>query len=269
MDDGAQDGVRNMATDFALLQSCEQNLAVPTLRFYSWSQPTVSIGHFQKLAKDINWDRCIKKKIPVIRRPTGGRAILHSHEITYCVAAPNSHPDFSKGMKHTHFVISQALIAGLNELGVSDAGIQYKSKCDNTGNQDRSPACFSSLNHCEIAVGGKKLIGSAQKRTRKAFMQHGSILLEFNPEELSTLLIFKDEKNREVFNTRLNDAITALNHLGISVFTYHKVLDAMLIGFKRTFSGDWRKGGLSNEENAMVNKSLEKWHETFPVEAVL
>ncbi len=269
IDDGAQDGVKNMATDLALLKSCEKNIAGPTLRFYKWSQPTISIGNFQKVENDLDLSQCVQKNILVVRRPTGGRAILHSDEVTYSVAAPNSHPDFSKGIKQTHFIISQALISGLKELGVCDAGIKYKTKCDNTGNQDRSPACFSTLNHCEIAVRGKKLIGSAQKRTRKAFLQHGSILLGFNSEELSTLLKFKNEKMRDDFNIKLNNSITALNHLGISVFTYHQVLKAILKGFQKIFPGDWKEGSLSNDEKAIVNKSFEKWNETFPVEAII
>ena len=174
--DGHLPAVENMAIDSALLADCEQGRIPPTVRLYGWSEPAITIGYSQNAEGELDIERCRELGIAMVRRPTGGRALLHHRELTYAVVAPVSMAPFNRGLKATFQAVSEALLMGLQSLGIQGDL--------NTGKErpalgiSRSPACFASLNHCEITVDGKKLVGSAQKRTSKAFLQHGSLIIE-------------------------------------------------------------------------------------------
>ena len=94
IEDGPQDGEPNMAIDRAILASCASGKTLPTLRLYSWERPTLTVGYAQDFSKEIDVDRCRKLGIQIVRRPTGGRALLHNHEVTYSFTAPTPHSKF-------------------------------------------------------------------------------------------------------------------------------------------------------------------------------
>jgi lipoate-protein ligase A len=169
-----------MALDEAMAQACGQGLVPPTLRFYGWDRPTLSLGYSQKTGDEIRMDLCAAKGIPIVRRPTGGKAVFHDRELTYSVSARTDDPLFTGGIGGTYRVIAEAFLAGLRLLGISAE--MFRNRLGRPPDHPLSPSCFASPYGHEIAVHGKKLIGSAQRRWRDRFLQHGSILLSPSPE---------------------------------------------------------------------------------------
>ncbi len=228
--DGHHPAEKNMAMDASLLADCEQGRISPTVRFYGWSEPAITIGYSQKVEKELDMNRCRELDIAIVRRPTGGRALLHHRELTYAVVAPVSQVPFNRGLKATFGAISEALLVGLKGLGISGDINANKQR----PGPARSPACFASLNHCEITVDGKKLVGSAQKRTSKAFLQHGSLVIEADHDLFTSLLKFETESERIATHQRLVDSTTALNQISDRNFTFEEVGTAMQEGFQKT-----------------------------------
>ncbi len=253
IEDGLCDGVINMATDQAILQACSEDRVPPTLRLYGWRSPALTVGYSQNADRDVDRGRCVELGIPLIRRPTGGRAILHHMELTYCIVAPLSHPLFPQNLKGTYRVIAEALQMGLEELGIRDAVMAMSQK--GLPRQERSPSCFSSLNHCEIAVQGRKLIGSAQRRLSKAFLQHGSVVIKSNHELLNSLFRFKNMEHGLQDLQHLRDSTIALNDIfpGIG---YEEVRGCFLKGFRRLFSEGMEKGELTSIESTLCDGFL-------------
>lgn len=175
------DAFRNMAIDEAMAQAVRRKEVPPTLRFYGWLTPSISIGYFQHIEDAVDYARCLRSNIPVVRRLTGGRAVLHHNEITYSVAA-GSHLRNFQGIHQTYLTLSQGIVRGLRQLGVPAEILRTDQKPRHS-----SPYCFSYPTKHEIVVSGRKLIGSAQRRWREAFLQHGSLLLKKETEHLSCL----------------------------------------------------------------------------------
>ncbi|MBI5197597.1 MAG: lipoate--protein ligase family protein, partial [Nitrospirae bacterium] len=182
--DGKQDGAYNMAVDEVMAESCAKEGIPPTLRFYCWQSPTLSIGYFQKIRESNLLARCREADIAVVRRPTGGRAILHHREITYSVAGRTDDPLFPKGITGTYGVIAEGFLSSLSRLGITAEIVDSNPAVNPEEKKDPRSLpvnCFSHPYGHEIAVRGKKLIGSAQRRWRGYFLQHGSILLAPDP----------------------------------------------------------------------------------------
>ena len=173
----------NMALDEAISEAVIEKLSPPTLRIYKWEKPSVSIGYFQKIT-DINLDHCAQKDYPIVRRPTGGRAILHESELTYSFSSRYDSLSFKGRLLEDYSIISKALLSGLKLVGV-DAN---NSLSRERGNGHKNPACFKAVSYGEVTVKGKKVIGSAQKRYSNGLLQQGSILLNFNATELHKVL---------------------------------------------------------------------------------
>lgn len=230
MADGRYSADENMRVDAALLADCGQGRIPPTVRLYGWSEPSITIGYSQNAEAELNLQLCRDLGVPVVRRPTGGRALLHGNELTYAVVAPVSIAPFNQGLKATFAAISEALLAGLQELGIHGEVNVSKQQLGAA----RTPACFASLNHCEITVDGKKLIGSAQKRTSQAFLQHGSVIIDSDHDLFATLLSFKDESQREVTRNRLAQSTTTLNEVCARRISFEEVRDALQEGFQKT-----------------------------------
>lgn len=171
--DPAMTGGENMAVDDAILTFAEKSLApVPTLRLYSWSSPVISIGSLQDASP---FDG---SGVPVIRRVTGGRAILHDRELTYSIIASTGMPVFAGGITGAYSAIAGCITAALQDIGVPAAFSGARS----LGAAIKSPACFCAPSRYEITAGGKKISGSAQRRLKRAFLQHGSILFDVDKD---------------------------------------------------------------------------------------
>jgi lipoate-protein ligase A len=168
IEEGPSDAFLNMAVDEAIALSVKGANAPPTLRFYEWSKMSVSIGCFQKIGV-VDGLYCNANGIPIVRRPTGGRAILHWDELTYSFSA-RTEDGFHKGLLESYRLISGAFFSAFLRLGI-DAGVEGKRR----GSNGRGPLCFDSLSYGELSVGTRKLIGSAQRRWQDGLLQQGSM----------------------------------------------------------------------------------------------
>ena len=172
-------GAQNMALDEALMSRARQT-GEWTLRVYSWSRPTISFGRNEAARRHYDADRIRARGFSAVRRPTGGRAILHDREITYCVTAPVSD---AGDLRESYERINGLLVAGLAKLGV-DARISARE----TRGATPGPApCFNEPWAGELTLNGRKLAGSAQWRSDGALLQHGSILVEDDQSVLTQL----------------------------------------------------------------------------------
>jgi lipoate-protein ligase A len=166
-----------MALDEAILKAVSEALSPPTLRLYQWSVPSISIGYFQKLS-DINRGYCEEKKYPVVRRTTGGMAILHDTELTYSFSARTDKEPFRGGLMDNYMVLSNALISAMKGLNLDAKLNVVKSR------RQRNAMCFKTTSYGEITVNGQKVIGSAQRRYHGSFLQQGTVLMKIDRDEL-------------------------------------------------------------------------------------
>lgn len=184
IDNGSHNAFYNMALDETISESVRKGFSPPTLRLYQWTQPSVSLGYFQKVS-DINIDYCQRKSYQLVRRLTGGKAVLHNSELTYSISARNDTKPFKgKGLLENYMIISTVLVTALKTLNVDAKITSSRIK------QQTDSFCFKTSSYSEITVNGQKIIGSAQKLYRNGFLQQGSILMDINPEELNK--IFKN-----------------------------------------------------------------------------
>jgi lipoate-protein ligase A len=170
--DPAGSAAWNMSVDEALLLHSRD--AGPTLRFYAWDRPSVSLGYRQQVPPWL--PRCGELGVEVVRRASGGGAVLHAGDLTYCVTAPVGCPDLPDGLEASYAWIRDVLLSGLSELG-----LEVESSRGVAGG-DRSPLCFEASTGTEIELATAKLVGSAQRRTPWGFLQHGSLRLADDSE---------------------------------------------------------------------------------------
>jgi lipoate-protein ligase A len=193
-------GSWNMAVDEFMFRALGEE---PTtyLRFYLWDKPTVSIGYSQKTEKVVDVDFCRKRGIDIVRRITGGKLVLHHKEVTYAVCSSDA-DIFSQKLMGSYKLISEALNRGLQMMGITS----HLAKDTPSEYARGILPCFSHPARDEIEMEGKKLIGSAQKRAGKKFIQHGSIPLEKDEELLKSVSLL-DQENSIVKMTSLSEAL--------------------------------------------------------------
>lgn len=172
--DGTADGYTNMAVDEAILEAHLAGEAPPTVRLYRWRPACLSIGYFQRAAREVDEEGCRRLGVDWVRRPTGGRGILHDVELTYSVVASVDDTTVEGGILQSYRKISAGLVSGLRRLGVPAEMAPEKTRGHGLG----SAACFDAPSAYEVTIHGRKVIGSAQVRRGGALLQHGAILLE-------------------------------------------------------------------------------------------
>jgi lipoate-protein ligase A len=184
-----QTGLKNMAVDTACLEKAEKSeFPITVIRFYQWSSATVSLGKHQSPERACAIDFCREHNIPVLHRPTGGRAVLHDNELTYSVVSNDPSLFPLSDLMATYRVISNALQKGFSNFGIPvNASTEIKELSGSRRAKKQSP-CFSSPTRHELMVQGRKLAGSAQRRLKKSFLQHGSIPLHVDYEFMAAAL---------------------------------------------------------------------------------
>jgi len=226
----AAQGAWNMAVDEAILEHVERGQALPTLRLYAWDPPCLSLGYAQPFA-EVDRAALEREGWQVVRRPTGGRAILHTDELTYAVIGPASDPRLSGSVLESYRRLSQALIRALQELGVT---VQVQEETP-PGGTPANPVCFEVPSAYEITVSGKKLIGSAQARRREGVLQHGSLPLYGDLTRITRGLRFPNEEARQEAARRLRQrAITLEEALGHRL-EWEEAAQAFVRAFEQTF----------------------------------
>jgi lipoyl(octanoyl) transferase len=230
-------GAWNMAVDEVLLDGVADGSAPPTVRFYEWAPPCLSLGYFQAF-EVVDVDSCRRLGFDVVRRPTGGRAILHDRELTYSVALPLRLLGDDGGVLPSYHRLSLALECGLKRLGVP---VVLAPEAAAQASPDHGPVCFDQPSAHEILLDGRKLVGSAQVRRATAILQHGSILIEPRIERLLACLRLPDGPAR-----RIEDGVAGLDDVGD--FEPTVIARALAHAFGEEFAANLVPGRLRPDE---------------------
>jgi lipoate-protein ligase A len=227
-----------MGVDEALLESARRSPYPATLRLYAWQPACLSLGFGQPYA-DLEMRALRENGWDVVRRITGGRAILHTDELTYAVVGGLDERLLQGGIRQSYLRISQALMAALDRLGLQAQSVENPT---GPGNGEVSAVCYEAPGAFEITVGGKKLIGSAQARRSSGVLQHGSLPLGGDITRIIRVLRYQDEQERasaaERLERRATTLQTAIGHpvswdeaAGAFVSAFEDALD---VGFEET-----------------------------------
>ena len=241
------DAFENMAIDEAVFRINQCRDVPPTLRLYGWSSPTVSLGYFQNIEKEVDVGTCRRHGVTIVRRPTGGKAVLHDGDLTYAVVATEKNPLFPVDLLGTYRVISQCLAHGLAKIGVK-AEMAGDSRISQ--NDSLASSCFSSPSMYELLVKNRKICGSAQVRSRGVFLQHGSILMDFNPfKTCEVMLPHSDDYEGQV--ERLKHSVTSINEHIHPPVNVNALCDILKAAFENTLNIQLAPGTLSVEEEEL------------------
>ncbi|SDB83204.1 lipoate-protein ligase A [Shouchella lonarensis] len=247
------DPAYNMALDEALLNWHSEGKIPPTIRFYGWNPPTLSIGYFQQLEKEIDMEAVRRHQLGFVRRPTGGRGVLHEHELTYSVIVSEAHPDMPQTVTEAYRVISEGLLEGFKKLGL-DAYFAVPKTADETAalKNPRSSVCFDAPSWYELVVEGRKVAGSAQTRQKGVILQHGSILLDIEEDKLFDLFRYPSERVRERLQKQFAKKAVAINALRETPVTLEEASKAFHYGFEKGLGIKLAPYTLTREEDAYV-----------------
>lgn len=237
-------GAWNMAVDESVLEHIHRGESKPTLRLYSWDPPCLSLGHAQSF-KDVDVERLHAHGWEVVRRVTGGRAILHTDELTYSVTGSAEDPVLAGGVLESYNRLAQALLHAVQSLSVP---VEMKEHEDGHTHQNLNPVCFEVPSTYEITVDGKKLIGSAQARKKEGVLQHGSLPLTGDLTRICDALIFADDLSRHQAKERLlARATTVESVLGVAP-TWESAAQAFVKGFEAKLGIQFEQDELSMSE---------------------
>ena len=245
-------GSFNMALDEALLTSTSKKSTMPALRLYSWNPPTLSLGYAQSI-NEVDMNTLARFGWDLVRRPTGGRAILHTDELTYSITAPLDDPVAQGTLLESYQRISAALLLALSYLDIpADANKVY----DVAQGNDKEPVCFEVPSNFEITVTGKKLIGSAQARKNGGVLQHGSLPLYGDLTRITQVLNYPNEQKRDAgINRLLAHAGTILSLTGKNI-TLGDAQNAFIAAFAEELDLDFQQMDPSDEENALTRELM-------------
>jgi len=229
-----------MAVDEALLLSVAAGQTPPVLRFYAWAPPCLSLGYGQPLG-DVDLERLTARQWGLVRRPTGGRAILHTDELTYSIVAPLAEPRVAGGVVESYRRLSAGLLLGLERLSLcARADKEYTLP----GRDPKGAVCFEMPSNYEITVGEKKLLGSAQTRKQGVVLQHGALPLEGDIARICDVLRFESEEARARARQRVAERATTVADCGRTV-TWHQAADALARGFAEALNLRLEQAGLT------------------------
>jgi lipoate-protein ligase A len=242
VDSGPLDAFLNMAVDEAIASSARQGMP-PTLRFYGWERPSVSIGCFQR-AGEVDLAYLARAGIPMVRRPTGGRAILHGPELTYSLSAGTLEGAFSGGLLDSYRKLSGVLARALGSLGLrTEARLRRR-----TPGGSGSPLCFRCASYGELTVEGRKVAGSAQKRWPDAMLQQGSIPYSLDAQAMEAVFGLGGEAPRG-FMAGLREFLPGLKPEALK--------DAVRASFEGVFGVRLIEAALTGKEAALAGELLE------------
>jgi lipoyl(octanoyl) transferase len=268
VDTGFMNGFENMAVDEAIMQAYSAGSVFPTLRFYRWRPACLSLGYFQKIEEEVNLEACRQMGIDVVRRMTGGRAILHDAELTYSIVIEENNPLVSGNVVESYRKISLALVEGLRLLSidadlapeVAPAAIYHGAPGTNGAEGALgSSACFDAPCSYELVSKGKKLVGSAQTRSRGLLLQHGSILLDFDAARL--VATFKmPEEDRADLAEKIHARATSIKEASGRIPSHEDLRGALVAGFEKQFGITLTPQNLSTaEKNSVAELAVEKY----------
>jgi lipoate-protein ligase A len=246
IDEKPGSGSWNMSVDEYLFQSLDEE-GTTYLRFYAWRRPTVSLGYSQPVAQVVDVDYCRNNGIDIVRRVTGGKLVLHHDEVTYSVSSSDDKM-FTSNLTDSYRLISEALVRGLEEMGIQAC---LAASTPESYSRSQVP-CFTHPAKNEVEVDGQKIVGSAQKRVGKTFLQHGSIPLGEH-EDLLRSVSLTPGKDEQISMTSLSQV------LGKSV-DFAWVVGHLIQGFAEYFGIGFRPKIFSPSEIEKITQIQRERH---------
>jgi lipoate-protein ligase A len=244
---GARAPRENMAIDEALLLSCEAGgEGFPALRFYWWKKATLSLGAKEDLAGAADTEACRRHGVEIVRRPTGGRSVLHYSELTYSIVGPLGKSPYTGSVLESYHRIALAMKDGFTRLGAElelTAGTRRSAK-------GRSP-CFAAPSRYELAFEGRKVVGSAQRRLRRSALQHGSILLNSDIDVMA-VATGAGEAQKAV----LQSAMIGLNEILNRSLSREEIIAALVLSLGSALEWNLRESDINGREKEMVDQLL-------------
>ncbi|RJQ43846.1 MAG: lipoate--protein ligase family protein [Anaerolineaceae bacterium] len=248
------EGTWNMAVDEAILESTANLLQPTTLRLYSWNPFCLSLGYSQSIA-DIDETRLKARGWDLVRRPTGGKAILHADELTYSICASNSDPHVRGSVLESYQHLSKGLIAAMQMVKLDVISEPHKSPSERNTTK---PICFEVPSDYEITLNGKKIIGSAQVRKKDGVLQHGAIPLFGDIARITDVLHYESENERSLSRSQVQMRATTLEKQTDQRITWKKLAHAIVCGFENALQIEIKIGRLSDQERKRAKQLLEE-----------
>lgn len=249
-------GPWNMAVDAAILEAIGNGSVLPTLRLYRWQPPCLSLGYAQPVS-DVDQDRLHARGWDLVRRPTGGRAILHADEITYAVIGPRDEPRLYGSVLESYQRLSQGLLRGLESLGLPVQVVEDPQEAP----ESEQPICFENPSDFEITVNGKKLIGSAQARRKEGVLQHGTMPLYGDLTRITQVLAFENEDQRQQAAERLLEHAVTVKMVWDEMITWEEAARALTVGFRDTLNIHFIPRGLTASERDRAEELLQETYQ--------
>jgi len=244
-------GAVNMASDEAILFAVGKRIAPPTLRLYSWKTPCLSLG-FAQSTSDVDLNKLSELNWELVRRPTGGKAILHCDELTYAVIAPIDEPRVQGSVLSSYLRLSQGLLRALSIMGALAHSQESYGESGNA--KTKGPVCFEVPSNYEITIDGKKIIGSAQARRNGGVLQHGTLPLFGDLTRITKVLKFDTPANQNEVSQRLLKHATTLETALGTITPWEQACQAFTEGFSNALDLYFLEEELSPEEVALAEK---------------
>ncbi len=243
----------NMAIDEAIFRETVKNKVPPTIRFYGWRPAAVSIGYFQDVEKEINVKKCCAAGVDIVRRISGGKAVYHCSEVTYSVIASIEEKSFPADIVGTYKVISDCITRGLADLGIVTALAEAGRPLPGDA---FTACCFSVPSRNELLVAGRKICGSAQMRTSGGFLQHGSLLMDFDPVQTASFLL---PARTDIQLKTLRDSVAAVNEEMNRVVDEEEICASLKRGFVAVLRKEIEAGALTPVEEKLAHDLMHKY----------
>ncbi len=247
IDNGENNGAMNMAIDEALLMLEKERGYPPAVRVYKFMPPTLSIGYFQSMNREVNIEKCKEKGFGYVRRPTGGRAVLHDRELTYSVTIASPHPILEMSLLNSFHFLSNGNIKAIEILG----GKAYFSSREDK--EISSPSCFAAPTFSDILINGKKVVGSAQMRNENGLLQHGSILYHVNIDDIFSCFNMDDKKRERLVDLSKKKISSLSDELGRKI-TFKMVKKSFKKGMEEIFQEKFVETSLRKDEISLAEK---------------
>ncbi|UOQ86364.1 lipoate--protein ligase family protein [Gracilibacillus salinarum] len=256
IDTGKQSPAYNMAVDECLLRWHSEKLLPPIIRFYQWKPAGLSIGYFQKTTNKIDLEAVNRHNIGLVRRLTGGRAVLHDNELTYSIIVSEDHPKMPRSVKEAYLVLSKGLLNGFQELGIeADFSIPKDKR-----SSSQSAVCFEEPSWYELVVDNKKAAGSAQTRKNGVILQHGSIPLTVDNHQLYDLFIYRNEQVKQRAREAFQGKAISLNDAAKRTISMSEAQNAFKNGFEKGLDIQLRTFHFNEEQQQKIDTLL---HEKY------
>jgi lipoate-protein ligase A len=261
IEDEHRDGAWNMAVDEAIMLAVAAERVPPTLRLYGWDPAAVSLGYFQDADEGVDRAAIARLGFGLVRRPTGGRAILHDDEVTYSVAIREADIPHGHSVMGSYRVISRGIEAGLQRLGVGAQLVDKRPNVPEAKAGELPTVCFAKASRCDMVVDGRKIVGSAQVRRDGAILQHGSVPMTIDLDDHAAVMPGVAGNSE-----KLSDAACGVADALGRCITFGELAAAIVAGFPEALGVELTTAALTPDELAEAERlyrdkfSTDQWN---------